>query len=518
MNQSYRPSLEFEELLDAMCDDELTADRSRRLEEIVIGDDDALLHYLCQVHLHGTLHWNIAQPAWGEGVSNDRTDRCPPMPASFFPPIVIDLTTPGDSIQPFVAGPVFSYLVAAVVLVAMILGASLYKIAWPGQIADNPSNGSNSGKVVELAFVGRITDTEECRWADERSAAIVGSYVPMGRKYALASGLLEITYTNGTRVVLEGPCEFTADSSAGGYLCIGKLTARVEKAKPQATRSSPLFTLRTPMVTVTDLGTEFGVEVDDGGNCTTHVFKGRVEVKPHDSRHTDRAVELSVGESARIEIGSCQSVVVHRGVAEPERFSHVMPYRGSIQVFNTGIGIKHGTPDTHWGIVAAVNHPNFVPQAAVVTAVSTRYFRRNMPLQSQWISTGDMLPILPEDTTYTFRTTFEIGGRPSRTLALRGGFAADNHVEAIRINGESVPVPEHDYSSPFQELHPFFITGGFVEGTNVLEFDVRNGDPKIKQRPSRMLFLVELEVFTNRRNDLGHEPQRLHEGGKEDAR
>ena len=44
-----------------------------------------------------------------------------------------------------------------------------------------------------------------------------------------ASGLMEITYTSGARVILEGPCAYTVDSSDGGYLAMGKLTARVEK-------------------------------------------------------------------------------------------------------------------------------------------------------------------------------------------------------------------------------------------------------------------------------------------------
>ena len=29
-------------------------------------------------------------------------------------------------------------------------------------------------------------------------------YVPLGRKYALASGLMEISYDTGTKVILEG--------------------------------------------------------------------------------------------------------------------------------------------------------------------------------------------------------------------------------------------------------------------------------------------------------------------------
>ena len=40
----------------------------------------------------------------------------------------------------------------------------------------------------------------------------------------------------------------------------------------------PLFTVRTPTAPVTDLGTEFGVEVDKQGQ-PSHVFRGVVEVQ-----------------------------------------------------------------------------------------------------------------------------------------------------------------------------------------------------------------------------------------------
>ena len=51
----------------------------------------------------------------------------------------------------------------------------------------------------------------------------------MGRKYALASGFMEITYDTGAKVILQGPCIYEVESTTGGYLSLGKLTARVEK-------------------------------------------------------------------------------------------------------------------------------------------------------------------------------------------------------------------------------------------------------------------------------------------------
>ncbi|NLF06720.1 MAG: hypothetical protein GX594_01910 [Pirellulaceae bacterium] len=48
---------------------------------------------------------------------------------------------------------------------------------------------------------------------------------------------------------------------------------------PLSSLPSPLFTVRTPTSVVTDLGTEFGVEVNESGDTTSHVFQGTVLVQ-----------------------------------------------------------------------------------------------------------------------------------------------------------------------------------------------------------------------------------------------
>ena len=89
---------------------------------------------------------------------------------------------------------------------------------------------------------------------------------------------MEITYDTGAKVILQGPCTYEVESPAGGFLSVGKLTARVEKKEERRTKNEELsasrssfliphsyFAVRTPTATVTDLGTEFGVEVSEAG-------------------------------------------------------------------------------------------------------------------------------------------------------------------------------------------------------------------------------------------------------------
>jgi hypothetical protein len=54
---------------------------------------------------------------------------------------------------------------------------------------------------------------------------------------------------------------------------VGKLTGKVEVEAAKG------FAVRTPTATVTDLGTEFGVEVSKQGDTTSHVFRGSVKLQ-----------------------------------------------------------------------------------------------------------------------------------------------------------------------------------------------------------------------------------------------
>ena len=77
--------------------------------------------------------------------------------------------------------------------------------------------------------MGRITGIVDCQWVGPKTEVSDGDYVPLGQEYALLKGYLEITYDSGAKVILQGPTRYEVESKTGGFLAIGKLTARVEK-------------------------------------------------------------------------------------------------------------------------------------------------------------------------------------------------------------------------------------------------------------------------------------------------
>jgi hypothetical protein len=173
-------------------------------------------------------------------------------------------------------------------------------------------------------------------------------------------------------------------------------------------------------------------------------------------------------------------------------FIRQMPRRVAIQTFNTGLELKEGDVDPHWQLVARSDQPQLKPQPAVVAQYE--HWEVNVPEHSQWISLPGDLQAIPNNVTYTFRTTFQLTGLQPGGAVLRGWFIADNHLNAIRLNGRPVAVPEHPYN-PFDRFHTFTATQGFVEGTNRLEFDVFNGVPPdvLKYPSGPMALRVELE-------------------------
>ena len=194
-------------------------------------------------------------------------------------------------------------------------------------------------------YVGRITGMVDCKW-------IGGSRVSLGQKFDLASGLMEITYDTGAKVILQGPVTYEVEAN-GGYLAVGKLTGKLEKRgegreergegaanhqipnpksqilnpSPLSPLPSPLFVIHTPTATVTDLGTEFGVEVSREGVTETQVFVGEVKIATIGNLETaaGQMRVIRAGQYARIGQDKALLVGERRCNESDKRFTRVMP-------------------------------------------------------------------------------------------------------------------------------------------------------------------------------------------------
>jgi len=99
----------------------------------------------------------------------------------------------------------------------------------------------------------------------------VGSALEPG-SLQLESGLAQVVFYSGARLVIEGPVELRLVSRTEAVCSLGRVLAEV----PMPARG---FRLRTGQLSVVDLGTSFGIDANRS-QTEVHVFKGKVEVQP----------------------------------------------------------------------------------------------------------------------------------------------------------------------------------------------------------------------------------------------
>ena len=114
--------------------------------------------------------------------------------------------------------------------------------------------------------VAVLTHSADAVWAEgggmkERGESLTPGWL------RLKSGAVQIEFSRGARVVLEGPAELQLVNDNEAYLRTGKLRAQV----PEPAHG---FTVRTPGFAVVDYGTEFGCNL--AGAPEVHVFNGLV--------------------------------------------------------------------------------------------------------------------------------------------------------------------------------------------------------------------------------------------------
>jgi hypothetical protein len=312
-------------------------------------------------------------------------------------------------------------------------------------------------------------------WQTEPVPMNTGAVLPAGKPLRLTSGLAELTFDGGVRVILEGPAELTPIDGRTATLTHGKLRARV----PHGAEG---FRVRSAGVNVTDLGTEFGMSVARAaGVAEVHVFDGKVEVGLPSSSGGEKpvqpAMQLSRDDALRCQVSSTAGAAsLERIPARPELFvEDIYRPRQPYAIRGTGAGLAVGDIDPQWTIVADQGDDTFVPQSAYVAPVDSKVHRANEPRSSQWISNGPDFPPVPRVASYRFRTRLDLSGFDPSTVVVRAGVAMDDELLDVRLNGsstgKSLPYRELDSRQNFGEV---VLDRGFVAGTNEVEFVVKN--------------------------------------------
>ncbi len=219
------PTDELATLLEASCLGEIQPEQARRLQELVCGDAECRIHYVLFMHMHAMVERREGQAGKNtaqllEVRCGGVTDAIATSPFLLFSPI--NNAVHGMSGLLSSGWPVAYLLATAILGIALLIG-SVVPVSQPVQVA-RQSVPLPSPLAPLPSMVGRITGMVDCKW--EQSSEIPSSksqdprpktLVSLGDKFALASGLMEITYDTGAKVILQGPVTYEVEAKDGGY-------------------------------------------------------------------------------------------------------------------------------------------------------------------------------------------------------------------------------------------------------------------------------------------------------------
>ena len=267
------PSPEFDDAVAAVCHGLASDEQMRALNELLRDSPAARDEYLLRVELHSRLASETDLFATAASDVSAVEPR-PLTPACSLDGAEGESESPGILKFPVPRKPVVWAVALAACFVVLAAGFALW--------LKRPS-----AKGTTSTAVAMLTRAVDARWAQGTEPLRVGSALEPGW-LRLESGLAQVVFYSGVRVVMEGPAQLQLISPTEAVCPAGRLLAEV----PPPARG---FRLKTAQLNVVDLGTAFGIDATHA-RTEVHVFKGKVELLP--------------GTAAKQSLGEGQAVVV----------------------------------------------------------------------------------------------------------------------------------------------------------------------------------------------------------------
>lgn len=302
---------ELQSMVDGFCDGSLPPEQGRRLNEILHNNPDAQSQFLACASVHAQLNWefgsfkdvnsaNIHTLLHAAANSLEAAGGCRTDSGKIKPP-------EGRAHRQLWARRWLGTLRqrwAWAVVSLLALGLVLF---WT----------TPSGRSPRPVSIARLTGSFHAQWADPATGFEIGQSLNRER-LRLAAGVVEVTFSIGAVVLLEGPVDFEIRDANRGFLHRGQAVARLSQ------NASAGFVIETAQAKVVDLGTEFGVKAGRSNETEIQVFTGKVvtEWKPADHRASDLR-RLEAGQALRI--SGDTSAVAQEVPYQPERFIRQLP-------------------------------------------------------------------------------------------------------------------------------------------------------------------------------------------------
>ncbi|MBA2117825.1 FecR domain-containing protein [Bremerella alba] len=242
MKNDSRSLNEVSDLADRYYIGHLDEEGIARLNELLLDNPEAQKAFLEVASVYARLQWEYSNTS----------------PTSDRPALE---NHKGQQSTPISRSPVYGWHSWATISALAFLVFAVWGLWQTGYVS--PSIQGN----VALATVSQAIDTH---WTP--------GFAPQGpslfaQRLRLEKGLAQLTFSGGAIAVLKAPVDLELLSANEAFLHQGQAVIRIPEGS-----SNDHFHLETQKSRVVDLGTEFGVEVDDEGDSLLQVYEGEVQV------------------------------------------------------------------------------------------------------------------------------------------------------------------------------------------------------------------------------------------------
>ncbi|QDT91106.1 hypothetical protein [Gimesia algae] len=297
---------EFEQLLNQLLnsqDGDFTAEEFAAFQNYLVVHPQALQHYFEYLDIDSGIQPDMLERLKElEEKSMEEPEPVPPLTPA---PLITHEAPPAR--QP----AFFNYaLVAAASMLIFLMaewmstGDFLWEQA-PNAITDTIR--------AELPYVATLTRSTDCVWGGNSRPEFSGQRL-LTEDLVLEQGVAEFRFDSGTRLVIEGPTKIKLVTGCCAHLDYGSMVLHGYEPTPE-------FTLITPLLTLHDIGTEYGARVDKDGEVDLHVFEGAVRVDAnHKNEQFAESIIIQAGHARRLKDNKVDDIPL-----SPERFKREVP-------------------------------------------------------------------------------------------------------------------------------------------------------------------------------------------------
>lgn len=305
---------ELLDLLNRLCNQTLEDDQARHLTEILEQDIAARDVYIDMMHLNNSMmdccDGDRMRP-WREPANMKMaTPKAEPHKIR---EIRRTLEHARFARERF---PKPRWCAAALIVSFAIAGAGVVFWHWTttsSRLVTTPSRPLPHSRIRTAATATIEWSSADCQWIGDQPSNEQKS-LASGAEIRLSQGAVDLRFAMGARVRLQGPCRFVINSANSASLIVGSLTANV----PEPAHG---FSVDLPNGKVVDLGTEFGLVVDDFGLSEVGVFNGKVAAYQNREAVADTDVELHEGDALQWSVGGTRRMDLARRRFSPSQSS-----------------------------------------------------------------------------------------------------------------------------------------------------------------------------------------------------